>query len=51
MINFYRILKNDGKDMASALQEAQIKIMEENSDNSRSHPYYRAPFILIGDWE
>ena len=42
MVDFYTRLKN-GADKATALQEAQKKIMEDYP-----HPYYWAPFILIG---
>jgi len=42
---FYTLLK-EGKDKATALQQAQIKISKEYP-----HPYYWAPFILVGDWE
>ena len=44
---FYVLLK-DGMDKATALQEAQKRIMEKEE---WSHPYYWAPFILVGDWE
>ncbi len=47
MIEFYKLLTN-GKDKADALQEAQKIIMEKKE---YSHPYYWAPFVLIGDWE
>lgn len=47
MVELYRQLKS-GKDKATALQQAQIKIM---SKEEYSHPYYWAPFILVGDWE
>jgi CHAT domain-containing protein len=47
MINFYKLLKG-GKDRATALQQAQIKIMQKEE---YSHPYYWAPFVLVGDWE
>ncbi len=47
MVEFYMELKN-GKDKATAVQQAQIKIM---SIEEYSHPYYWAPFILVGDWE
>ena len=47
MFEFYRLLKS-GIDKATALQEAQKKIMEREE---WSHPYYWAPFILVGDWQ
>jgi CHAT domain-containing protein len=47
MVEFYRNIKK-GLDKATALQEAQKTIMEEEE---YSHPYYWAPFILVGDWE
>jgi CHAT domain-containing protein len=47
MEEFYRGLK-EGKDKAAALQQAMIKIMKKQE---YSHPYFWAPFILIGDWE
>ncbi len=47
MLEFYKLLKK-GRDKATALQEAQKKIMQKEE---YSHPYYWAPFILIGDWE
>jgi CHAT domain-containing protein/tetratricopeptide (TPR) repeat protein len=46
MVEFYKLLKG-GKDMATSLQQAQIKIMQKEE---YSHPYYWAPFILVGDW-
>lgn len=39
---FYRQLK-EGKSEAPALQQAQVKLMEEYP-----HPFYWAPFIVIG---
>ncbi len=45
MVEFYKQLKA-GKDKATALQQAQIKIMEKEE---YSLPYYWAPFILVGD--
>ena len=45
MLEFYGLLKS-GEDKATALQKAQEKIMEDYP-----HPYYWAPFVLVGDWE
>jgi CHAT domain-containing protein/Tfp pilus assembly protein PilF len=45
MIDFYTNLKN-GDQKAIALQNAQINIMERHE-----HPFFWAPFILIGDWK
>ena len=47
VLEFYKRLKN-GVDKATALQQAQIRIMEKEE---YLHPYYWAPFVLIGDWE
>jgi hypothetical protein len=47
MFEFYKLLKN-GKDKATALQQAQINILQKEE---YLHPYYWAPFILVGDWE
>jgi len=51
MLEFYTQLKsgeeNNNTDKATALQQAQIKVMEKEE---YSHPYYWAPFILVGDW-
>jgi CHAT domain-containing protein len=42
---FYRNLKKDGTSKAVALQQAQLKIME-----GHKHPFFWAPFLLIGNW-
>lgn len=45
MREFYTNLKN-GDQKALALQKAQVTIMSKYK-----HPFFWAPFILIGDWE
>jgi CHAT domain-containing protein/Tfp pilus assembly protein PilF len=50
MKKFYTELKN-GKDKATALQLAQIALMEDKNHPEWKHPYYWAPFVLVGDWE
>ena len=46
MQSFYRNLANLGK--AEALQAAQKSLLQSSSF---SHPYFWAPFSLIGDWQ
>jgi hypothetical protein len=40
----------DRVDIATALQVAQKNIMQHKGADY-SHPYYWAPFVLVGDWE
>ena len=49
MIAFYEALHNTTtkSDKAVSLQKAQIQLMH---DGLHSHPYYWAPFVLVGDW-
>ncbi len=47
MEEIYKELK-EGKDKAPALQQAMVKIMMKPE---YSHPYFWAPFLLVGDWE
>jgi len=46
MLEFFKEIKK-GANKAEALRKAQIKVME---NKEYSHPYYWAPFILVGDW-
>ena len=47
MTEFYTWLKK-GEDKATALQQAQKAIMKKEK---YSHPYFWAPFVLVGDWK
>jgi CHAT domain-containing protein len=47
MESFYKKIKNEKMSKAEALQKAQIEMMQ---DARYAHPYYWAPFLLIGDW-
>lgn len=46
MVEFYKALK-EGKSKSQALGQAQRRMLAQDK---YSHPFYWAPFILIGDW-
>lgn len=48
MRSFYRNLKTMSK--AEALRQAQLGLAKSDAMTS-SHPYFWAPFILVGDWK
>lgn len=52
--DFYRFVKVDRLSRAQALQQAQIKMLNGHGrkfgESDYSHPFYWAPFILMGDW-
>ena len=47
MIEFYQKRQSDNLTKAEALQKAQLSLLK---DSRYSHPFYWAPFILIGNW-
>ncbi|NEQ31066.1 MAG: CHAT domain-containing protein [Leptolyngbya sp. SIO4C5] len=47
MTNFYQILGEAELSKAETLRQAQLKMLERSE---RAHPYYWAPFVLIGNW-
>ncbi len=48
MSGFYEGLGTDGASKASALRSAQRQVLEIEE---LSHPYFWAPFILVGNWQ
>jgi CHAT domain-containing protein len=44
---FYRALFEDGASRAEALRSAQLELLAQDAYR---HPFYWAPFILIGNW-
>lgn len=46
MVEFYQELKA-GRPLAQALNGAQLAVLKNSKTR---HPYYWAPFVLIGDW-
>ncbi len=50
MGKFYDTLAADaGISKAKALRAAQLSLLEE-PNSQYSHPYYWAPFVLVGNW-
>lgn len=47
MKNFYANLKTKRIDKIEALRKAQVALLDHSQ---YCHPYYWAPFVLIGDW-
>ena len=47
MESFYRHLEREGASKARALQEAQVETLH---DARFAHPFFWAPFVLIGNW-
>lgn len=47
MGQFYRNLAEPATSKAQALQKAQLTLMKNNNFN---HPFYWAPFIMVGSW-
>jgi len=50
MSDFYRIHTARGVSKAAALQETQRLFIEGDSASVYGHPYFWAPFILMGNW-
>jgi len=48
MPRFYEILQDSSESKIKALRKAQLLLMDEAK---LTHPYYWAPFILVGDWQ
>jgi CHAT domain-containing protein len=50
MTKFYNNLANDAQiSKAQALRQAQLELLSEE-DSQYRHPYYWAPFVLVGNW-
>jgi CHAT domain-containing protein len=48
MQDFYKNLKDNNMDKLDALRHAQLSMLDHEN---YAHPYYWAPFVLIGDWQ
>jgi CHAT domain-containing protein len=47
MVEFYAALTQQGKSKAAALKQAQLQLL---NSSEYAHPYYWAPFVLVGNW-
>jgi CHAT domain-containing protein len=47
MVEFYKQLAKPNVSKAEALRNAQIALLKESAFK---HPFYWAPFVLIGNW-
>ncbi|WP_431657389.1 CHAT domain-containing protein [Pantanalinema rosaneae] len=47
MVQFYQELAKPNMTKSEALRQAQLKLLHESSFK---HPYYWAPFVLVGNW-
>ncbi|MBI5257567.1 MAG: CHAT domain-containing protein [Burkholderiales bacterium] len=48
MTRFYRLLAEQGLGKAQALRQAQVELLDTAG---LRHPFYWAPFLLLGDWQ
>lgn len=47
MANFYKIFQEGSKARGEVLRQAQLSLL---NDPQYQHPYYWAPFVLVGSW-
>lgn len=47
MTEFYQQLAKSGNSKSEALRQAQLYLMQKDQYN---HPFYWAPFVLVGNW-
>ncbi|MGP1384302.1 MAG: CHAT domain-containing protein [Thainema sp.] len=47
MADFYKILQDDSQARGEVLRQAQLRLL---NDPQYQHPYYWAPFVLVGSW-
>jgi CHAT domain-containing protein/tetratricopeptide (TPR) repeat protein len=47
MMEFYQAFKDSGSTKSAALQHAQLLLLKEPQ---YKHPYFWAPFVLVGNW-
>jgi CHAT domain-containing protein/tetratricopeptide (TPR) repeat protein len=50
MREFYRLRTNGHRSKGEALRQAQLKVLHDLGSGT-AHPYFWAPFLLIGNWQ
>jgi CHAT domain-containing protein len=48
MVRFYELLTSERLGKAKALQRAQLELIQSRT---HEHPFFWAPFILVGSWQ
>ena len=48
MVEFYRNLIERGQNKSQSLRESKLFMMEYPEF---THPFYWAPFVIVGDWQ
>ena len=48
MIRFYELFATQNINKAKALQQAQV---EMSRNDAFEHPFFWAPFVLVGGWQ
>lgn len=51
MENFYKKFIQEGMDKAAALNRAQLAVLNDEENIDWKHPFYWAPFFLMGDYQ
>jgi CHAT domain-containing protein len=48
MVSFHRHRRQDPHPVAQALRDAQLEMLQATNKPAHQHPYYWAPFVVIG---
>lgn len=50
MTHFYEVLNRTDISKADALRQAQLSLLLHSPQDKYQHPFYWAPFVLVGNW-
>jgi CHAT domain-containing protein len=51
IMKFFYKARRDGKTKVAALRSAQLALLHGDGTEKLSHPYFWAPFVLMGNWQ